>query len=106
MDIGKLRKRIDVYEIYADTVDDIGGVTTNSAIVATVWAEVLELTGTRAALYNEAFNEQPIQIRFRTDAYDLLSTNLIKYDDGDIVIHSITKDPLKRITTVIGWRSA
>lgn len=106
MDIGKLRKRIDVYEIYGGAVDDIGGVETVSHIVATVWSEVLELTGTRAALYSQSFNEQPIQIRFRSDAYDLLSTNLIKYDDGDIVIHSITKDPLKRITTVIGWRAA
>ena len=105
MSIGKLRKRIGIYKIEQAAPDGIGGFDTNRVLDATIWAEVIELTGSRLETTATVDNLNPLQIKFRNDSYDLSPNNLINYEGMDITIHSITKDPVKWFTTVIGWRS-
>ena len=102
--IGNRRTRIDIIEV-TSTPDAIGGFTPTRSVVKSTWASMVKLRGTRAQEFQAVYNKQPITLNIRTGSYPITTNNLIVLDGKDYVIHSITTDPLKKITEIMVWGS-
>ncbi len=106
MGIGAYRHRVTIYEITQGPTDDIGGfdvVKTNAGIY---WAKVSELSGARSQALHGADNTTGVTIDIRSGSYEITTKNIVSYMGIEYTISSITKDALKRITTVTAWAKA
>lgn len=102
MSVGSRRTRIDIIGV-TSIPDDIGGQVPTETIVKSTWAQSKELTGNRAAEFAALYNKQPISLIIRTLSYPVTTNNLIDYRGKRCTIHSISTDPLKKLTEILVW---
>ena len=98
--IGQLRKRIDIIEVTQGQPDNIGGYSTTQAVVATVWAEVIQSIGTEIGYTQTIYNKSPYVITIRTDSYAVTPNHLIGYNGLELNIESIQTDETRRFTII------
>lgn len=98
--IGQLRKRIDIIEVVQGQPDSIGGYSTTQSVVATIWAEVIQNTGSETGYTQTVYNKSPYAITIRTDSYAITPNNLIGYNGLELNIESIQIDETKRFTII------
>jgi len=85
---GKLKQRIEIYESSL-TRDNLGGYTNEWVSIATTWASVEVVTGTRALEFLQAYNGRPYTITMRQDIDINPNTTKIVYRGRDLIVSSV-----------------
>lgn len=88
------------------TTHGSGGAITTYSNVLTTWAEVKQITQSRALQYGivENFRSYEIMIRYREDV-TLSTINLISFKNKSLTIHSIIEDR-KKSFKIIAYENA
>ena len=103
MDIGKLRHRVSIIEISQGQPDGIGGYLNDKNTVATIWAQVTNVTGRRDNEGQSVYNRKQIEAVIRSDAYAVTTKNLLDWESEEYTIDSVVEDAKKDFTTIQAW---
>lgn len=82
-----------VLQTITETSDAVGGVTEAATTLATVWAAIKPMTGTRLLEYKQLINGvwYDIEIKYRTDI-SIVAGNTITYGGRTLTVHSILNE--------------
>ena len=103
MGIGRLRHRVNVYEVQQGQGDTMGGYDTTKVLAGTFWATVTELDGNRQPESQASYTRSLVEIKMRTGAYAVTAKNIVEWEGIEYTIHSITTDVKKRFTILQAW---
>jgi head-tail adaptor len=98
-EIGKLRKKVEIFEATVTVDDGMGGVEFIDQKVADVWADVEMINGTNdgkkaLTLYN---------VTIRENSYPVLITDFLKYKGRKLKIREIVTDAKNELTIMQAW---
>ena len=90
---GKMKRRIDIYQV-SSTTDILGGQTASRSLIKTTWAKVEQVGGTRALEYLQTKNQRAFTITMRKDLNVDLNPNqiIIQFNNKDLIIESINEN--------------
>lgn len=103
MNIGAMRDQV-VILAKSSVSDGIGGFTPSTSTLATIWAEIRELTGQRQTDFEQLVNAKGYEIVVRNRT-DINTTHQVELPSGQrLTIHSIQRDfKYKEYMTIVGY---
>jgi len=82
-----------VLQTITETSDGVGGMTESASTLATVWASVKPMTGTRLLEFKQLINGvwYDIEIKYRTDI-SIVAGNTITFGGRTLTVHTVLNE--------------
>ena len=93
VDIGQMNQTLIIKSVNP-TTDSGGGMTEGTpTTVATIWANIIPLTGSRALEFAQITNGKPydITINYPIGDFTIDETNILTFDSRTLTIHSVVQ---------------